>query len=84
MPGPTPTSTPTADDPLVAFKRGTVGSVPAAVFSGVDYVALGHLHRRQSPAPWLRYSGSVLPYSFSEAGQRKGCWVVELTAAGLR
>ena len=79
----TPTSTPTADDPLVAFKRGTVGSVPAAVFSGVDYVALGHLHRRQSPAPWLRYSGSLLPYSFSEAGQRKGCWVVELTAAGL-
>ena len=75
--------TPAADDALFAFKRGTVGSVPASVFAGVDYAALGHLHRRQAPAPSLRYSGSPLPYSFSEAGQRKGGWLIDLTADGL-
>jgi exonuclease SbcD len=31
----------------------------------------------------LRYSGSPLPYSFSEAGHTKGSWLVELDAAGL-
>ena len=53
------------------------------MFAGVDYAALGHLHRRQTPAPSLRYSGSPLPYSFSEAGQRKGGWLIDLTADGL-
>jgi exonuclease SbcD len=71
-------------DALFEFKRGTVGSVPAEVFRGVDYVALGHLHRRQRIAPDIRYSGSPLPYSFSEAGPRKGCWLVDLDAEGLR
>ncbi len=70
-------------DSLFDFKRGTVGSVPAGVFAGIDYVALGHLHRRQQLARHLRYSGSPLPYSFSEAGSRKGCWLVDLDAAGL-
>ncbi len=68
---------------LFDFKRGTVGSVPAAVYHGVDYVALGHLHRRQQIAPNLRFCGSPLPYSFSEAGQRKGGWVVDLDADGV-
>lgn len=75
---------PTAGEALFEFKRGTVGSVPAETFKGVDYVALGHLHRRQQLAPRLRYSGSPLPYSFSEAGQIKGGWIVDLGASGVR
>jgi exonuclease SbcD len=62
---------------------GGVSQVPAALFAGVDYVALGHLHGRQELSPQLRYSGSPLAYSFSEARQRKGCWLVELGPGGV-
>jgi exonuclease SbcD len=53
------------------------------VFDGVDYVALGHLHRPQTLTPRLRYSGSPLAYSFGEAGQQKQAWLVDLDAGGL-
>ncbi len=62
---------------------GGVGSVPASLFSSFDYAALGHLHGPQVLADHLRYSGSPLPYSFSEASQRKGSWLVEIDAGGL-
>ena len=62
---------------------GGVDLAPAAVFDGVDYVALGHLHRPQELTPRLRYSGSPLPYSFGEAGQAKQAWLVDLDAGGL-
>ncbi|RBY86586.1 exonuclease SbcCD subunit D [Blastococcus sp. TF02A-30] len=62
---------------------GGVDLVPAPVFDGVDYVALGHLHRPQTLSPRLRYSGSPLAYSFGEAGQQKQAWLVELDGAGL-
>jgi exonuclease SbcD len=62
---------------------GGVDLVPAGVFDGVDYVALGHLHRPQTLSPRLRYSGSPLAYSFGEAGQQKQAWLVELDATGL-
>ncbi|HEY6932171.1 MAG TPA: exonuclease SbcCD subunit D [Marmoricola sp.] len=62
---------------------GGVQHVPAALFEGFDYTALGHLHGRHELAPALRYSGSPLAYSFSEATHRKGCWLVELGARGL-
>ncbi|MFJ6213429.1 exonuclease SbcCD subunit D [Streptomyces sp. NPDC092296] len=61
---------------------GGVAGVPAPVFDGVDYVALGHLHGCQTLTPRLRYSGSPLAYSFSEARQRKSMWLVELGADG--
>ncbi|PBC76689.1 exodeoxyribonuclease I subunit D [Streptomyces sp. TLI_235] len=61
---------------------GGVASVPAAVFDGVHYAALGHLHGSQRLAPHLRYSGSPLAYSFSEADHRKTMWLVELAADG--
>jgi DNA repair protein SbcD/Mre11 len=61
---------------------GGVGQVPAALFDGFSYVALGHLHGQQAIAGPLRYSGSPLPYSFSEATHRKGSWLVELDGAG--
>ncbi len=61
---------------------GGAGQVPSALFDGFSYVALGHLHGRQTLADHIRYSGSPLPYSFSEARHRKGSWLVELDAAG--
>ncbi len=61
---------------------GGVGQVPVELFGGFGYVALGHLHGQQTLAPHLRYSGSPLPYSFSEASHRKGSWLVELDGAG--
>ena len=62
---------------------GGVGQVPAALFDGFSYVALGHLHGQQTVAPHLRYSGSPLSYSFSEAAHRKGSWLVELDDHGI-
>jgi DNA repair protein SbcD/Mre11 len=63
---------------------GGIEDVPATVFDGVDYVALGHLHGAQTLAGHLRYAGSPLAYSFSEATHRKSVWLVELGPAGLR
>ncbi|MCW2714988.1 MAG: exonuclease [Frankiales bacterium] len=62
---------------------GGVGSVPASLFDGFSYSALGHLHRPQVLANGLRYSGSPLAYSFSEADHVKGSWLVDLDAQGL-
>jgi exonuclease SbcD len=62
---------------------GGVELVSGSVFDGVDYVALGHLHGPQELAPQLRYSGSPLAYSFSEAHHHKSVWLVELDADGL-
>src|SRR5882724_497539 len=62
---------------------GGVELVSGSVFDGVDYVALGHLHGPQELARQLRYSGSPLAYSFSEAHHRKSVWLVELDATGL-
>ena len=67
---------------------GGLGTVPADLFCGIDYVALGHLHRPQEiSAPdqhtRLRYSGSPLRYSFSEAAQDKTVTIVELGPGGV-
>jgi DNA repair protein SbcD/Mre11 len=62
---------------------GGVELVSGSVFDGVDYVALGHLHGPQELARQLRYSGSPLAYSFSEARHRKSVWLVELDITGL-
>jgi exonuclease SbcD len=62
---------------------GGVSLVPTSTFAGVDYSALGHLHGRHALTDTVRYSGSPLAYSFSEADQRKGSWLVELGAHGM-
>jgi DNA repair protein SbcD/Mre11 len=62
---------------------GGVDLVPTAVFDGVDYVALGHLHRPQTLTDRVRYRGSPLAYSFGEAGQHKQAWLVDLDGGGL-
>jgi DNA repair protein SbcD/Mre11 len=61
---------------------GGVRNVPSGIFRGFTYVALGHLHGQQTIEDNLRYSGSPLPYSFSEAAHRKGSWLIELDTAG--
>jgi exonuclease SbcD len=66
------------------IRVGGVDSVPSTVFDGVDYVALGHLHGTQRvDGDRLRYSGSPLRYSFSEANQHKQALLVELAADGI-
>ncbi|MFB8270606.1 exonuclease SbcCD subunit D [Streptomyces sp. NPDC055955] len=62
---------------------GGVAAVPSGVFDGVDYVALGHLHGSQIISERVRYSGSPLPYSFSEADHHKSMWLVDLDADGF-
>lgn len=66
---------------------GGVDSAPSAVFDGVDYVALGHLHGPQKvtvpdSATVARYSGSPLAYSFSERDHNKSTVLLEFSADG--
>jgi DNA repair protein SbcD/Mre11 len=62
---------------------GGVQIAPTRLFSRVDYAALGHLHGRQTLSETIRYSGSPLAYSFSEARHVKGSWLVELGREGV-
>ncbi|KGM13198.1 metallophosphoesterase family protein [Cellulomonas bogoriensis] len=72
------------------IRVGGVDAVPAGVFDGVDYVALGHLHGPQrltgpgAAGPVLQYSGSPLAYSFSEMRQRKGTVLLTLGPDGVQ
>lgn len=62
---------------------GGSDNVDAAVFSPFDYVALGHIHGPQSIGrETVRYCGTPLKYSFSEAGHQKSVTVVELGEKG--
>ncbi|WP_369044782.1 exonuclease SbcCD subunit D [Sinomonas sp. P10A9] len=62
---------------------GGLDVVPLTMFEGFDYAALGHLHGRQELAPGIRYSGSPLAYSFSEARQAKGAWMLDVGPDGI-
>jgi len=62
---------------------GGLQIAPTALFAGFDYAALGHLHGRHTLSDTVRYSGSPLAYSFSEAQQVKGSWLVEIGAGGF-
>ena len=62
---------------------GGTDNVDASVFDGFDYVALGHIHRPQNVGgETVRYCGSPLKYSFSEAPYEKSVTVVELQEKG--
>jgi exonuclease SbcD len=62
---------------------GQLDRVSVEAFAGFDYVALGHLHgSQQLDGPRLAYSGTPLPYSFSEERQRKSVRLVQLAADG--
>lgn len=57
---------------------------PTALSCGAQYTALGHLHRAQRVKGdgMIRYSGSPLAYSFSEAGQAKSVTMVDVAPGG--
>ena len=62
---------------------GGSDNVDAAVFEGFDYVALGHIHGPQNiGSNRVRYCGTPLKYSFSEANHYKSVTVVELGDKG--
>lgn len=62
---------------------GGIDQMDVSVFDDFDYVALGHIHSPQSAGrPAVRYCGTPLKYSFSEAGQQKSVSVVELFEKG--
>ena len=62
---------------------GGTDNVDVSVFAPFDYVALGHLHGPQTVGrETVRYCGTPLKYSFSEAGQHKSVTVVELGKKG--
>jgi exonuclease SbcD len=69
-----------SERPLVV---GGSAAVDVRRFEGFCYTALGHLHRPQSMAgDRVRYSGSLLKYSFDEADHRKTVSLVEIGADG--
>ena len=64
---------------------GAVENVGAANFSDYNYTALGHLHKPQTMKKngyIVRYSGSLLKYSFDEVNYSKGVTVVEIGGDG--
>ncbi len=62
---------------------GGLDNVDAAAFDPFDYVALGHMHGPQNIGrPTIRYAGSPLKYSFSEAGHCKSVLLVEMKEKG--
>jgi len=63
--------------------RGGLDIVPPYVFSGPDYIALGHIHSRATLRDNLRYSGAPLRFSFGEISSAKGAWLVDLGPDGL-
>jgi exonuclease SbcD len=52
--------------------------VPSGIFDGFDYVAMGHLHKAQDRGYNIRYSGSPIKYSFSEASHSKTITMLEI------
>lgn len=62
---------------------GGLDNVDGSVFDRFDYVALGHIHSPQSVGrECVRYCGTPLKYSFSEAEQEKSVTIVELREKG--
>lgn len=62
---------------------GGLDNVDAHVFDAFDYVALGHIHTPQTILrDSIRYCGTLLKYSFSEANQQKRATVIDIKAKG--
>ena len=62
---------------------GGSGQVPTTVFKDFHYTALGHLHKPQRiGVDHIRYSGSLLTYSFDEVGYSKSFTIVDMDNKG--
>lgn len=67
----------TADSETL-IEVGGLSAVNTAILAPFDYVALGHLHNRKAlNEERVKYSGSPLKFSVSEARQEKGVWLVD-------
>jgi exonuclease SbcD len=73
------------------IRVGGLGQTSAAVFAGADYVAMGHIHRPHAKneikgvgSTLLRYSGSPIPFSFSERDDVKQILSIEMTKDGVK
>ncbi|MEU0254743.1 exonuclease SbcCD subunit D [Streptomyces sp. NPDC006184] len=72
-------------EPSSSERDITVGGldyVSASAFSGIDYIALGHLHGAQNVNDRIHYSGSPLAYSFSETHHTKSLTLVDMAGDG--
>lgn len=75
------------DDRTEGIIVGGLDAVDSTVFpAGVDYVALGHLHKAQKLGgnERIRYSGAPLPMSFAERNYRQGAVLVEICPNGKK
>lgn len=72
-------TTPDSERPPAA---GGATTVSIDCFKDFNYTALGHLHACQNNSPTVRYSGSLLKYSFAEASQKKAVHIVDLDGEG--
>ena len=62
---------------------GGSDNISAELFDGFDYVALGHIHSPQHiKRETIRYSGSPLKYSFSEANHQKSATIIDIKEKG--
>lgn len=62
---------------------GGLDNIDASVFAAYDYVALGHIHTPQKVGrETIRYCGTPIKYSFSEAAKDKSVTIVELAEKG--
>lgn len=74
------------------IRVGGVDSVPLGALTGLDYLALGHLHgpqrigrdQRDGAGPVARYAGSPLTFSFSEMHHTKSTALIDLDGGGVR
>lgn len=71
-----------------SLEIGGIGDAPSSIFTGVDYVAMGHLHGAQvistpeNTSTIVKYSGSPLPYSFSEEKHNKSVTLIDIPTSG--
>lgn len=62
---------------------GGLDNIDARIFNSFDYVALGHIHTPQTILrDTIRYCGTLLKYSFSEAHQQKSATIVNIKTKG--
>lgn len=63
---------------------GGTSTVDPSLFRSFTYTALGHLHQNQRWGTTMAYAGSLMKYSFNEATQKKGVFIVDLGATGVQ
>ncbi len=63
---------------------GGIDNIDASLMNDFDYVALGHIHKKQTIANKIRYCGTPLKYSFSEINNKNTVTVVEIEKGSLK